>query len=290
MLFDPSSLAWMRPVERVDDADGRRGPALPLGVAERQHLGTQADLRGVTELHRGQPGGALELEQCHVIGAVVADHLRLVPLGRIRHQGDGHAGGPVDHVVVGQDQAVGRQDHAGALGRLVVVPERGGDVDQARLDPLLDQRRVEGRSGRPAARRVVVRRGDVAGGDPRASMWCSGCQARPSPRRRCSPRGPPRPRRPGHARLVSAVPEAGTRAAATRRRRSPCHRRDRHLRDRQDPRDRRTRPARTRLAPVPGRLPVCPAGSRTRLPVLRLHPVSGLVPWPVPGRRLAGFP
>src|SRR5205814_9619959 len=40
-----------RAVQRVDDARRVRGPAVALGVAEREHRGAQADLRGVSEAH-----------------------------------------------------------------------------------------------------------------------------------------------------------------------------------------------------------------------------------------------
>src|SRR6185312_126403 len=77
-----------------------------------------------------------------------------------------HAGGPVDHVVVGQHEARGRNDHPGAFGRLAVELEVRHDVDQARIHLLPHRIRVERRRGGAAARRVVVRSGDVAGGDP----------------------------------------------------------------------------------------------------------------------------
>ena len=61
---------------------------------------------------------------------VVADHGRLVGLA-VADVGDADRGRAVDHVVVGEDLAVGRQHDAGALGRRVLVAEGGGDVHDA---------------------------------------------------------------------------------------------------------------------------------------------------------------
>src|SRR5439155_2962534 len=96
-----------RAVQGVDDALRGPGPAVALGVAEREHRRAQADLRGVAEVHRGQPGRALKLEQGHVIGGVVAEDLGREVLILRRRQVDAHAGGLVDDVVVGQHEPRG---------------------------------------------------------------------------------------------------------------------------------------------------------------------------------------
>ena len=74
-----------------------------------------------------------------VLRLVIAHHGRLVGLA-VADVGDADRGGAVDHVVVGEDLAVGRQHDAGALRGRLLIAERGGDVDDGRVDPAGDLR------------------------------------------------------------------------------------------------------------------------------------------------------
>ena len=81
-------------------------------VAHRHH--PRADLgRARSQLHERQVGAIGDLEQCE-IGAFVRTHDLGVELGSIIQQ-DLHIDGVVDHVIIGDDVAVRRDDEAGAL-------------------------------------------------------------------------------------------------------------------------------------------------------------------------------
>ena len=90
-------------------------------VADGQHPVADAGVVAVAEGGGGQPRG-VDLHHRHVGQRVGADHLggELTPV----EQPDGDLLGAFDHVVVGEDVAVGRDDEAGAAAPLDLGPLR----------------------------------------------------------------------------------------------------------------------------------------------------------------------
>ena len=85
--------------------------------------------RRVSERHRGQPGGSLELDQGDIATLVVAQHASAVGLAIANVDGL-DAGRLRDHMVVREHQPGRRQDHAGPRGRTGAAVDAGVDVDE----------------------------------------------------------------------------------------------------------------------------------------------------------------
>ena len=195
-----------------------------------------------------RPLALVSLIDGHVTGAVVADHGGRVGLA-VADVGHADAGGAVDHVVVGEDLAVGGEHHAGAGRLLALVAEVGVDVDQARVDLGGDGGDVRRGTGTPLDElptrspptspirtgRTTIRRRTAS----RCRPSCRSCHRRaprrwstcPTSRARARARHRPaaprrRRRRPGRpaARRWSAWPPgpAGVPGSRTRRSASPA--------------------------------------------------------------------
>jgi hypothetical protein len=89
----------------------RDGLAHTKGVADRQHLIAHLQLVGVAQREGGQTV-QLDLEHGQIGVGVGADHLRAGAAAVIELHLD--RVGALDHMVVGQDVAVGADDHAAA--------------------------------------------------------------------------------------------------------------------------------------------------------------------------------
>src|SRR5207302_10437570 len=99
-----------RAVEGRDDAGGDGGPTgQGQGVADGDHVVAHLQGGGPAQLHRRQVADALDLDDGDVgvrIGAQQRGRVALVVGG----QHDLDVGGAVDHVVVGEHDAVGADD------------------------------------------------------------------------------------------------------------------------------------------------------------------------------------
>ena len=149
-------IVWLSAVTVPGDARGRSAIAARIadagdGVADN-NLGRVGKCCGVKVRSAGQ------LQDCDVIGRVGADDRRGVLLagGNDRHR---DARGTLDHVIVGEDLAVGREHHPGAGSLCALVPQDRVDVDDAHL--LLAGRCSQGRGrgatqARPAAAQLAA--------------------------------------------------------------------------------------------------------------------------------------
>ena len=136
-------------VEAGDVTGGRRQAAGAAGVAERRHGIADLDGSGVAGVDRLEAGRAGGLDQGHVVGHRVTDHLRAVAAVGAGHD-DADRGGARDDVVVGQDLAGRCQHHPGAGALAALVGEVALDDDDAA----------------PEAPRGALRRGaDAPGGE-----------------------------------------------------------------------------------------------------------------------------
>jgi hypothetical protein len=125
---------------RADDARGDR-VVEAKGRADRHHPLAHLELVGIAEAHDRQIP-RLDLEQ-RDIGALVAADDPGLELAAVR-QAHRHGVGPVDHVVIGQDVAVGRDQEARTHGlalalRLAAVLEQVAEdlrhlLERARID------------------------------------------------------------------------------------------------------------------------------------------------------------
>jgi hypothetical protein len=134
-----------RLIERNDRARRRgRCAASPQGVPEGEDGIADGELTDVTGCHGGQTRHAVDLEQSHVVGGVVAEDA-----GGVRRalavDLDTDVGGAVDHVVVGQDLPRRGEHHPGPGRR--PVRQGGVDVDDGRIDLRGDGGDVEAASG-----------------------------------------------------------------------------------------------------------------------------------------------
>ena len=124
-----------RLVQGGDRARGdRRSAALAPGVAERGHAVTRLDRGGVAQAGDGEAGRVLQLDHRDVMSRVVPHDLGRVgaAVADIGHL-DGR--GAIDHVVVGQHLAVGREHDAGAGRGGLLIAERGHHVNQPGVHP-----------------------------------------------------------------------------------------------------------------------------------------------------------
>src|SRR4029079_17851429 len=101
------------------------------GVADRHDRIPDIHRGTVTERDRLQSGDSFDLQQGDVVDDVVAEDVR-----RVAGTGGGDlhrdVGGPVDDVVVGQQQSGGGQHHACTRGLATIQGQR--DVDHRRVD------------------------------------------------------------------------------------------------------------------------------------------------------------
>ena len=109
------------------------GPAGAAGVADADNVLADGHVRRVAEGRGLQARGVVQLQDRDVLRPVVSDDAGGVGLV-VADVGHADARRAVDHVVVGQDHAVGREHDARAGGLLLLVAERRVDVDQARVD------------------------------------------------------------------------------------------------------------------------------------------------------------
>ena len=129
-------------------------PALPIAVT----ASAGARLRRVAELHRLQVRRALQLQHGDVVGHVVAEHRRGV--GAVRRRVDDlDRRRALDHVIVRQHDAVGREGHPRPCrGRVLVREVRvddenaGGVVLRRRAGALRQQQRRNGARARGRSR------------------------------------------------------------------------------------------------------------------------------------------
>ena len=168
-----------RLVERGDLARRRRWAHRPSRSAlpTATTASPTATFDGVAERCGRQPGGAGQLEDRDVVRPVVAEHLRRVRLA-VADVGDGDRRRAGDDVVVGEHDAVGGEDDAGARALRPVVADGRDDVDEARADSgdggLLRRRETRGgrltlRPGLAGARRSRGRPARLGRRDSRGS-------------------------------------------------------------------------------------------------------------------------
>ena len=99
------------PAERAHDAAAHRLPDAE-GIADRQHHVAHFELVAVAERRRGETG-RVDFHDRHIGLGIAADDRGLEFPARLA-EGDLHLVGAVDHVVVRQNIAVSRDDHARA--------------------------------------------------------------------------------------------------------------------------------------------------------------------------------
>ena len=145
----PSSPAVTFWSSAVTEPGSRRGTAPTAGVADGHDRVTDADVGGVGQAHRLEPRHVVDLDQRDVVDDVVAEHVRGVGRAGVGDL-DLDGGGAVDHVVVGEDLARRREDHAGAGGLTLAAAgvDRRVDVDDARVDLRDDRVRGLGAAAR----------------------------------------------------------------------------------------------------------------------------------------------
>ena len=143
----------------MDGRHGSRGSGRRTTAAER--VADRGDgvanlhRRGITERDGGQTGRAVQLEERHVVGRVDPDDG--CGGGAVTGDRDLDARGALDHMVVRQDLAVGREHHAGA---------RAKGTEPVGAQHLLGRVDVDDRAdrGRPRGTEGVAGRGQRDGG------------------------------------------------------------------------------------------------------------------------------
>src|SRR5208282_3923890 len=131
---------WIRPVQRADNA-ASYSEAESQRIAECEHSLTGVQLRRVSQRNAGQVG-AVDLDYGKISQRVGADQLRRQD-SAVSH-GDANIHRAVDDVVVGDDVAVGRNDHAAAqsmfcLGLRAYLPKLAAEM----LSELFSERSKE---------------------------------------------------------------------------------------------------------------------------------------------------
>ena len=146
----PTRQSLERPALGAHDAGGdREGEPLTQRVTDRQHPFAHPGVVAVAQGHRRQALG-VDLEHGHVGIGVGSDDLGL-ELTAVE-QPDRDLLGTLDHVIVGQDVAVGGDHETGTAALLDVglLPEPGKEPLHARRDPLRRRRaRYAGSGYRP---------------------------------------------------------------------------------------------------------------------------------------------
>ena len=140
----------------------------------------------------------MELQDGDVLRPVVADHAGRVGLA-VPDIGHADAGGPIDHVVVGQDLSRGREDDTRSGGLFLGIAERRVDVHQARVHFVRD--------GRDVARARTARRTRPDDPEPDEPEPENPNPTNPNPTNRTRKPDPPEP--PDGLVLGAADEEAG---------------------------------------------------------------------------------
>ena len=166
-----------RAVERRHDAERDRRVAVePEGEPDGDHVVTEVDAVGIGKGGRLVPVAG-HAQQGEVVAGVHGEQVRFARFGLT---GEAHTDRrrAVDHVGVGEDLAVGGDDHPGA--ECVATLHVGADRDDRRRDVIDDAADVDAPLGRvTTARRRRAPRSTPASGVRSSSRRCG----RPAPRR-----------------------------------------------------------------------------------------------------------